>query len=93
MKGSVSLGVDFVPVVGDIKSFAEAQSAIDYLAATIGLVPLVGDVAGDLEQAFKLINDASHEINVKWVDENAGMSSRAGDYNDSASGARSNIDT
>lgn len=49
--------------------------------------------AGDLEQASKLINDASHEINVKWVDENAGMSSRARDYNDSASGARSNIDT
>lgn len=106
LEGSASLGVDFVPVVGDIKSFAEAQSAIDYLAATIGLVPLVGDVAGDtlklankalkagdLEQASKLINDASHEINVKWVDENAGMSSRARDYNDSASGARSNIDT
>lgn len=54
-----------MPVVEDIKSFAEAQSAIDYLAATIGLVPLVGDVAGDLEQASKLINDASHEINVK----------------------------
>jgi len=27
---------------------------------------------------------------VKWVDENAGMSSRARDYNDSATGARSN---
>jgi len=67
LKGSVSLGVDFVPVVGDIKSFAEAQSAIDYLAATIGLVPLVGDVAGDLEQASKLINDASHEITLNGL--------------------------
>jgi filamentous hemagglutinin len=81
LKGSVSLGIDFLPVFGDIKSFAEAQSAIDYLAATIGLVPLVGDVAGetlklhkalkagDLEQVSKLINTASDQIeNVKALD-------------------------
>lgn len=55
LKGSVSLGVDFVPVVAGIKSFVEAQSAIDYLAATIGLVPLVGDVAGE---TLKLANKA-----------------------------------
>ncbi|MDU4401619.1 MAG: type VI secretion system tube protein TssD [Citrobacter koseri] len=30
---------------------------------------------------------------VKWVDENAGMSQRARNYNDSATGARSNINT
>ncbi|MDU4176860.1 MAG: VENN motif pre-toxin domain-containing protein, partial [Serratia liquefaciens] len=78
LKDMASFGVDFVPVVGDIKSFAEAQSAIDYLAATIGLVPGLGDVAGkaikgaqqalkkgDVAEASKLINKASSEISAK----------------------------
>ncbi|WP_312630133.1 hemagglutinin repeat-containing protein, partial [Scandinavium sp.] len=82
LAGAASFGVDFVPVVGDIKSYAEAQSALDYLAATIGLLPLVGDVAGetlklankalkagDLEQASKLINTASKQVeDVKALD-------------------------
>ncbi|QIK15143.1 filamentous hemagglutinin N-terminal domain-containing protein [Leclercia sp. 29361] len=106
LKEMALFGVDFVPVVGDIKSFAEAHSALDYLAAAIGVIPGAGDVAGkaikgaekalkagDLEAASKFINEASHEINIKWVDENARMSNRARDYNDSASGARSNIET
>ncbi|WP_371189180.1 hypothetical protein [Enterobacter sp. KBR-315C3_2022] len=106
LKDMALFGVDFVPVVGDIKSFAEAHSALDYLAAAIGVIPGAGDVAGkaikgaekalkagDLEAASKFINEASHEINIKWVDENARMSNRARDYNDSASGARSNIET
>lgn len=46
LKDTASFGVDFVPVVGDIKSFAEAQSALDYLAAAIGVIPSTGDVAG-----------------------------------------------
>jgi filamentous hemagglutinin len=71
LKDSVSLGVDFVPVVGDIKSFAEAQSALDYLAAAIGIIPGAGDAAGkaikaaetalkkgDVAEASKLINKA-----------------------------------
>ena len=75
LKDSVSLGVDFVPVVGDIKSFAEAQSALDYLAAAIGIIPGAGDVAGkaikaaetalkkgDVAEASRLINKASDEI-------------------------------
>ena len=71
-----------MPVVGDIKGFAEADSAIGYLAAVIGLVPGLGDVAGkslkaaekalakgDLESASKLINQASNEIqSVKALD-------------------------
>ncbi|MDA8480885.1 hypothetical protein NNO04_19565 [Citrobacter sp. Awk 4] len=106
LNDTVSFGADFVPIVGDIKGFHEAESAIDYLAAAIGLVPGLGDAAGktikaaekalkagDLETASKLINKASDEIKVKWVDENASMSQRAKDYNDSASGARSNIET
>jgi filamentous hemagglutinin len=75
LKDILTTGVDFVPVVGDIKSFAEAHSALDYLAATIGIIPGAGDVAGklikgaekalkagDIETASKLINRASNEI-------------------------------
>ncbi|WP_186373069.1 hypothetical protein [Yersinia frederiksenii] len=46
LKGAAGFGLDFVPIIGDIKSFAEAQSALDYLIATIGLVPVLGDGAG-----------------------------------------------
>ncbi|MEA3565112.1 MULTISPECIES: contact-dependent inhibition toxin CdiA [unclassified Enterobacter] len=77
LKDILSTGSDFVPVVGDIKSFAEAHSALDYLAATIGIIPGAGDVAGkaikgaekalkagDLETASKLLNKASTEIQI-----------------------------
>ncbi|HDR2372588.1 TPA: hemagglutinin repeat-containing protein, partial [Enterobacter asburiae] len=75
LKDILLTGADFVPVVGDIKSFAEANSALDYLAAAIGIIPGAGDVAGkaikgaekalkagDLETASKLLNKASDEI-------------------------------
>jgi len=75
LKDILSTGADFVPVVGDIKGFAEAQSAIDYLAAAVGLIPGAGDAAGkvikaaekalakgDVAEASKLINQASSEI-------------------------------
>ncbi|MGD9424036.1 DUF4258 domain-containing protein [Pantoea sp. NSTU24] len=68
-------GSDFIPVYGDIKSFAEAQSALDYLAAAIGIIPGAGDAAGkvikaaetalkkeDVAEASKLINRASDEV-------------------------------
>jgi len=72
---AASLGLDFVPVVGDIKGFHEAETALDYLAAAIGLIPGAGDVAskaikaaetalkkGDVSEASSLINKASYEI-------------------------------
>jgi len=75
---AASLGLDFVPIVGDIKGFAEAETALDYLAAAIGLIPGAGDVAGktikaaekalkagDVETASKLINKASNQISAK----------------------------
>ncbi|WP_240153824.1 VENN motif pre-toxin domain-containing protein, partial [Erwinia amylovora] len=78
LKDTVSLGADFVPVVGDIKSFAEAQSALDYLAAAIGIIPGAGDAAGkviraaetalkkgDVAEASKLINEGSQQISAK----------------------------
>lgn len=71
----VEFGSDFIPVYGDIKSFAEAQSALDYLVAAIGIIPGAGDAAGkviraaetalkkgDVAEASKLINKASDEI-------------------------------
>ncbi|KIV69634.1 putative large exoprotein involved in heme utilization or adhesion of ShlA/HecA/FhaA family [Pseudomonas sp. FeS53a] len=75
LNGILSFGMDFVPVVGDIKGVAEAESALDYLAAAIGLIPMAGDAAGkiiknaeraleagDIKTASELINKASHEI-------------------------------
>ncbi|HHX8743205.1 TPA: DUF4258 domain-containing protein, partial [Klebsiella pneumoniae] len=75
LKDMASLGVDFLPIVGDIKGFAEAESAIDYLAAVIGIFPGLGDGAGkaikaaetalkkgDVAEASKLINKASDEV-------------------------------
>ncbi|WP_145574323.1 hemagglutinin repeat-containing protein [Yersinia alsatica] len=75
LKGAVGFGIDFVPIIGDIKSFAEAQSALDYLIATVGLVPVLGDTAGklikaaetalkkgDVAEASKLLNKASDEV-------------------------------
>ncbi|WP_440799987.1 VENN motif pre-toxin domain-containing protein [Serratia marcescens] len=75
LKDILSTGADFVPVVGDIKSFAEAQSALDYLVAAIGIIPGAGDAAGkaikaaetalkkgDVAEASKQLNKASSEI-------------------------------
>lgn len=82
LKGAAGFGVDFVPVLGDIKSFAEAQSSLDYLVAVIGIIPGAGDAAGkvikaaetalkkgDVAEASKLLNKASDEIQaVKALD-------------------------
>ncbi|WP_272677301.1 VENN motif pre-toxin domain-containing protein [Providencia huaxiensis] len=82
LKGATDFGIDFVPIIGDIKGFAEAESAIDYLAATVALIPVLGDGAGkyikladkalkegDIAEASRLINKASDEIQaVKALD-------------------------
>ncbi|WP_404851695.1 hemagglutinin repeat-containing protein (plasmid) [Enterobacter asburiae] len=82
LAGFAEAGSDFIPVYGDIKSFQEADSALGYLAAVIGIMPGLGDTAGkaikgaekalkagDLETASKLINKASDEIQaVKALD-------------------------
>lgn len=81
LKNMLSTGVDFVPVVGDIKSFAEAQSALDYLAAAIGIIPGAGDAAGkaikaaeialkkgDVAEASRLINEGSRQVSAKAKD-------------------------
>lgn len=74
LRGAAEFGGDFVPVYSDIKSFAEAQSALDYLVAAVGIFPPAKEASkllhgieaalkkGDLEEASKLINKASNEI-------------------------------
>ena len=32
--------IDFIPVIGDIKGFAEAETKGDYFFATVGIIPL-----------------------------------------------------
>lgn len=78
LKGAAGFGLDFVPIIGDINGLAEAQSALDYLVAAIGIIPGAGDVAGkaikaaetalkkgDVAEASRLINKASAEISAK----------------------------
>lgn len=74
LKDIVSTGADFVPVVGTIKSAAEAQSALDYLNVAASLIPGERVAAGvlkaaekalargDVAEASKLVNKASDEI-------------------------------
>lgn len=75
LAGFTEAGSDFIPVYGDIKSFAEADSALGYLAAVIGIMPGLGDEvgsllkgadkalkAGDIETASKLIAKAGDDV-------------------------------
>jgi filamentous hemagglutinin len=81
LKDILFTGADFVPVVGDIKDFAEAHSALDYLVAAVGVIPGAGDTAGkaikaaetalkkgDLPEASRLINEGSEYISSKAKD-------------------------
>lgn len=43
-KSLFSIGANLTPGVGDVKAFAEAEDAWDYVFASIGLVPGAGDV-------------------------------------------------
>lgn len=67
IQGAFGLVADFTPGVGDVKGFAEAQSGVDYLLATVGLVPVVGDLVkkaadalnkGDIGVAKSLLDQA-----------------------------------
>lgn len=74
LKGFGYTTLDFVPVIGTIKTFAEAESALDYLFAAATIIPgeriasgllKAAEKAlkkGDLAEASRLINKASDEI-------------------------------
>nr|WP_154325002.1 hypothetical protein [Pantoea sp. 201603H] len=74
VKNVAGTGLDFVPVIGTIKSAIEAESALDYLEVAASLIPgervAVGVIKtarkalakGDVAEASRLINKASDEI-------------------------------
>lgn len=76
-KDAASLGIDFVPVAGDFKSFTDAEDWIDYTLAAVGTLPFEKFVtkplkearlllkSGDLDGANKLIKEASDAIPTK----------------------------
>ncbi|EOD3493565.1 VENN motif pre-toxin domain-containing protein [Cronobacter malonaticus] len=77
LKSFTEAGLDFVPVIGTIKSFKEADDAIDYLTALISLIPKAGFVAGkslkaarnalkngDIAEATKLIHETSDKVSI-----------------------------
>ena len=56
----LSTGLDFAPGVGDVKAYVEAKDAWDYLFATVGLVPGLGDGASHaLKEARDLLKAGS----------------------------------
>ncbi|HYJ83641.1 MAG TPA: RHS repeat-associated core domain-containing protein, partial [Allosphingosinicella sp.] len=60
--GSIETAIDFIPVVGDIKGVAEAvvdPSATNVIAAGVGVVPGVGDIASKLIKGADNIADAA----------------------------------
>ncbi len=57
-KSLFSIGTDLAPGVGDVKAFAEAEDAWDYIFASIGVVPGVGDAfALGLRKSKQLLKD------------------------------------
>lgn len=55
-------GSEFIPIYGDAKSFAEAESGFDYLIAVLGIAPGVGDAGS---QVLKKAKALYHEGEVK----------------------------
>jgi hypothetical protein len=45
--------LDFTPIIGGAKGFAEAQTKGDYFFAMLGVVPLVGDGAKEAYKAYR----------------------------------------
>ncbi|WP_155522496.1 hypothetical protein [Serratia microhaemolytica] len=43
-------------MAGDIKGFAEAEDTLDFLAAAIGVIPVVCDVARKVINTLKIEN-------------------------------------
>ncbi|MCY5305716.1 DUF4258 domain-containing protein, partial [Salmonella enterica subsp. enterica serovar 1,4,[5],12:i:-] len=56
LKDALSEGANFVPVVGTVKSVAEAESALDYLEVAASLIPGERIISGTLKMARKALN-------------------------------------
>jgi len=66
MSTGLGLAADFTPIVGDVKGFAEAfqnPTFVNFAAATVGLVPGIGDAAGKLlknsDEVWGALNDGA----------------------------------
>lgn len=59
LKGAGNLTLDFIPIIGDIKGFHEAETFGDYIFAGVGVVPVVGDAAKQYYKAQKMYEAAS----------------------------------
>lgn len=50
--------IDLTPGIGDVKGYAEAESLTDYYWATVGLIPLGGDIAKGMAKGARNTADA-----------------------------------
>ncbi|OOF47808.1 hypothetical protein BKK54_11355 [Rodentibacter genomosp. 1] len=50
-KDALGFAADFTPVLGDAKSFADAEDSVDYLLATVGIIPGADIVTKPLKEA------------------------------------------
>ncbi|WP_336293501.1 hemagglutinin repeat-containing protein [Cronobacter dublinensis] len=76
LAGFTDAGLNFVPIVGTFKSFAEAQTALDYLLAVASIIPGERVVTGmlknadkalakgDIAEASRIMHQASSEIKI-----------------------------
>ena len=69
----VGLGADFTPGVGDVKALIEAETPFDYLMASVGVVPGVGDaVAHGIKQAKGLFKEGKVAESAKVLEDLSG---------------------
>lgn len=72
VKDVAGAGLDFVPIVGDIKGFVEAQTALDYLAAAIGVIvyiwySLVHEVLRSAPEQLCLLKEICQKVDEHLV--------------------------
>ncbi|MDR8013308.1 two-partner secretion domain-containing protein [Ectopseudomonas guguanensis] len=69
----VGLGADFTPGVGDVKALIEAETPFDYLMASVGVVPVVGDaVVHGIKQAKGLFKEGKVAESAKVLEDLSG---------------------
>ncbi|MBQ9600601.1 MAG: VENN motif pre-toxin domain-containing protein, partial [Neisseriaceae bacterium] len=68
-KKIISTVADFVPIIGDIKGFAEAETKGDYFFATLAVIPIFGDGAKKVHDAHKAYEAAKAVKDVEKMKE------------------------
>ena len=92
------MAIGIAAAVGNPKrALEDGADAVKAVSGKLGKKD--GDVSAfnsqhlDKSTESNLTTSSTDNPNVKWVDENASMSNRARNYDDSATGSRSNIET